>query len=400
MIIGIPREIMRQESRVSALPNTVREYIAMGFEVLVESQAGAGVYRSDDEYRQAGAKIVEDPRTLFDQANLILKVKQPLFNEVAGEHETALMREGSTLITFLHPAAPGSHSNIRALQQRKITAFTMDSIPRIPRAQRMDALTSMSTVSGYKAVLIAAEHFPRFIPIMGTASGTIEPANILVIGTGVVGLQAIATARRLGGKVQAVDIREDARKESASLKARVIGYEVPGDLAIGPGGYAKALSEEWLEKERQQLAEALKQADVVILSALVPGEIAPVLITEAMVKKMQPGSVIVDVSVDQGGNCAITEAGKEIVKHGVCICGTENIPGAVAVDATRLYASNMLEYVKNLFKQGIGIPDMDDEIVQESIVTCQGRIHHKGTLKAMCQASSSVAEPGRMKLNA
>jgi NAD(P) transhydrogenase subunit alpha len=383
MIIGIPREIMRHENRVSALPDTVREYVAMGFEVLVESHAGAGVFRADAEYIDAGANIVEDARALFDQSDLVLKVKQPLFNEIAAEHETEMLKEGSVLITFLHPAAPGSHKNITALQQRNITAFTMDSIPRIPRAQRMDALTSMSTVSGYKSILIAAEHFPRFVPIMGTANGTIDPANILVIGAGVVGLQAIATGRRLGGRVQAVDIREDARKESGSLKAKVVGFEVPDDLAIGRGGYASALANDWLERERQHILGAVKQADIIILSALVPGEIAPVLITEAMVKEMNPGSVIVDVSIDQGGNCALTEAGKEIVKYDVCICGTENIPGTVAVDASWLYANNMLEYVRNLFKNGIGSPDLDDEIVRQSIVTCSKQIHHKGTLKAM-----------------
>jgi NAD(P) transhydrogenase subunit alpha len=400
MIIGIPREIMRQENRVSALPDTVREYVAMGFEVLVESHAGAGVFHSDDEYLKAGATIVKDPRTLFDQSDMILKVKQPLFNELTAAHETEMLREGSVLITFLHPAAPGSHKNIKALQQRNITAFTMDSIPRIPRAQKMDALTSMSTVSGYKAVLIAAEHFPRFIPIMGTANGTIEPASVLVIGAGVVGLQAIATARRLGGRVQAVDIREEARQESGSLKAKVIGFEVPDDLAIGQGGYANALSDDWLEKERHHIMDAVRHADIIILSALVPGEIAPVLITEAMVKEMNPGSVIVDVSIDQGGNCSLTEAGKETVKHDVCICGTENIPGAVAVDASWLYANNMLEYVKNLFKNGIGTPDLDDEIVQQSIVTCNGRIHHRGTLKAMCQVSPTGVDSGRVKLSA
>jgi len=183
-----------------------------------------------------------------------------------------------------------------------------------------------------------------------------------------------------------VDIREDARKESGSLKAKVIGYEVPDELAIGSGGYAQALPEDWLVKEQQHIISAVKQADIIILSALVPGEIAPVLITEEMLREMNPGSVIVDVSIDQGGNCALTQAGKEIVKYDVCICGAANIPGGVAVDASWLYANNMLEYVRNLFKNGIGKPDIEDEIVRQSIVTCRGRIHHKGTLKAMGQA--------------
>jgi NAD(P) transhydrogenase subunit alpha len=357
----------------------------MGFDVLVESEAGAGVFHCDDEYIRAGAKIVEDPHTLFDQSDIVLKVKQPVFNAQLSEHEAEMLREGSTLITFLHPAAPTSHEIIRVLQQRNISSFTMDSIPRVPRAQKMDALTSMSTVSGYKAVLMAAEHFPRFVPIMGTANGTIKPATVLIIGAGVVGLQAIATARRLGASVQSVDIREDARRESGSLKAKVIGYEVSDELAVGSGGYARALPDSCLEKERQHIEAAVQKSDIIILSALVPGEVAPILITEEMVSMMRPGSVIVDVSIDQGGNCALTEAAKDVVTHDVCICGAQNIPGSVAVDASWLYASNMLEYVKNLFKNGIGKPDLKDEIVQQSLVTCKGRIHHRGTLKAMGQ---------------
>ena len=396
MIIGIPREIMRHEYRVSALPDMVPDYVEMGFDVVVESGAGAGVFRSDEEYERAGALIVEGPQALFDQADIVLKVKQPLPNEKTGLNEAEMLREGSVLITFLHPAAPGSHRVVKLLQAGNVTSFTMDSIPRTPRAQKMDALTSMSTVSGYKSVLMAAERFPRFVPIMCTAGRTIQPANVLVIGTGVVGLQAIATARRLGGRVKVVDIRDEARKEAGSLKAEVVGFEVPDELAIGTGGYAMALSDDWLAKERQHIRADVEEADIIILSALVPGEMAPVLITEDMVRQMRAGSVIVDVSIDQGGNCAVAEAGKEVVKYDVCICGSENIPGSVAMDSSRLYATNMVEYVKNLFKQGTDVMDLDDDIVQQSIVTHQGRILHKGTLKSMRQVRAMTATTARV----
>jgi len=294
-----------------------------------------------------------------------------------------MMREGAILITFLHPAAPANHEVVRMLCDRNITSFTMDSIPRISRAQKMDALTSMSTVTGYKSVLIAANRFPRFIPMTGTAIGTIKAARFLMVGAGVVGLQAIATAKRLGGSVSAIDISDAARKAAESLGARVAGFEVPPELAVGEDGYAKALPAEWLEKETQALAPLLGQTDILILSALVPGEVAPVLVTEDMVERMQPGSVIVDVAIDQGGNCVLTRPGCEIVRHGVLIPGLLNIPGSMPVHASWLYANNMLHYFKNLFKSGPGAPDFADDIVRRTLVTHGRSIVHQGTLKAM-----------------
>lgn len=384
MVIGIPREIMEEERRVAALPETVKEYVAMGFTVLVEASAGAGVFQPDEAYRRAGAEIVPTAQALFDRADIVLKVKQPCFNREAQKHESQMLRQGSLLITFLHPAAPSNHETVRALRDRRITSFTMDGIPRTSRAQRMDALTSMSTVTGYKSMLIAASHFPRFVPMIGTALGTIQPAHVLVVGAGVVGLQAIATAKRLGGVITAVDIRAEARREAGSLKGtQIAGFEVPDELAHGEGGYARALPPEWLERERALLRSLVPQADIIILSALVPGEVAPVLITADMVAGMKPGSVIVDVSIDQGGNCELTQAGREIVQHDVYVCGTANIPGSMAVDASWLYANNMLQYVKNLFKNGPGRPDLEDEIVKHSLVTLDGAIVHAGALKAM-----------------
>lgn len=393
MILGIPKEILDDELRVAALPETVTEYVKMGFEVLVQASAGEGALHGDAEYVAAGARLVGEPAELYAASDIIVKVKQPWFNRQAGKHEVEMMKAGAVLVSFLHPAAPPNHETIRLLASRGITALTMDDIPRISRAQTMDALTSMSTVTGYKSVLLAANRFPRFVPMIGTAIGIIKAAKFLVVGTGVVGLQAIAAAKRLGGSIQAVDIKEDARKAAGSLGARLAGFEVPPELALGEGGYARALPSEWIEKERQALAPLVREADIVILSALVPGEVAPVLITEEMLRAMRPGSVIVDVSIDQGGNCALSEPGREMVKHGVHLLGLWNIPGSMPVHASWLYAHNVLHYVANLFKEGLK-PDLDDEIVRHSLVTHQGKIVHPGTLKAMSQSQSPAPGTG------
>ena len=385
MILGIPKEILDNELRVAALPETVAEYVKMGFEVLVQSSAGEGALRADAEYEKSGATIVGDPQALFAASDVIVKVKQPWLNKETGRHEVEMMRPGYVLVSFLHPAAPPNHALIKMLAERSITALTMDDIPRISRAQTMDALTSMSTVTGYKSVLIAANRFPKFVPMIGTAIGTIKAAKFLVIGIGVVGLQAIATAKRLGGSIKAVDIKEDARKAADSLGAKIAGFEVPPEVAVGEGGYAHALPPAWVEKEREALGPLVQEADIVILSALVPGEVAPVLITEEMLRKMKPGSVIVDVSIDQGGNCAVTEPGCETIRHEIHLVGLWNIPGFMPVHASWLYVHNVLHYLTNLFKQGLDKPDLDDEIVRHSLVTHEGRIVHQGTLKAMSQ---------------
>jgi H+-translocating NAD(P) transhydrogenase subunit alpha len=383
MIIGIPKEILERERRVAALPENVAAYVTMGFEVLVESTAGEGAFRSDDDYRQAGATVVNDVEDLFNRADVILKVKQPYFNKKLGKHEADMIPEGRVLITFIHPATPSNHDMVRKLRDRNITALTMDSIPRTSRAQSMDCLTAMSTVSGYKAMLLAACHLPVFVPMMGTAVGVLKQAKVLAVGVGVVGLQAIATAKRLGADITAVDIRQDARMGAQSLGAKVAGFEVPVEVATGEGGYAKALSEEWLQKERDLLTPLLTEVDVVVLSALVPGEAAPVLVTEEMVNSMKPGSVIMDISIDQGGNCALTRPGEEYLHGRVLVSGLANIPGSVPVHSSWMYASSLAEYVKNLFKGGPGAMDLQDDIVRHSMVTHAGKIVHEGTLKAM-----------------
>ncbi len=383
MRIGVPKEIMTNENRVAAVPETVVKFKQLGFEVIVETDAGRGVFQGDDVYAKAGARIAPDAKTVYEQADVILKVKEPMFDEKQGRHEMDLLREKQILIAFLHPAAPANHGMVKQLRDRRVTAFSMDAIPRISRAQRMDALTSMSTITGYKAILLAANRFPKFIPMVGTAIGMIKPANILVVGAGVVGLQAIATGKRLGGVVKIVDIRPNARTEAESLGAKVAGFEMPVELAVADGGYAKALPEEWLLREREAIEGAVQEADIVVLSALVPGEVAPVLITEKMVARMKPGSTIIDVSIDQGGNCALTEPGAEVVRHGVYLCGIKNIPGSVPVHSTWLYANNMYYFVEHLFSQGVGVIKENDEIVRSSLIASEGKILHAGTLKAL-----------------
>jgi len=384
--ICVPKEILLEEDRVAVIPETVSKYLSMGFAVAVESGAGKGVFAKDEDYEKAGAKIVADVRDLYAMADVILKVKQPELHPTLKIHEVDMMPEGSTLITFLHPAAPQCHAMVRKLRDRRITSFTMDGIPRISRAQQMDALTSMSTVTGYKSVLLAANLMPRFIPMIGTAIGAINPAKFLIVGTGVVGLQAIATAKRLGGIIRAVDIRVQAQKEAGSLGAKLVDFQVPPDLAIGEGGYAKALPKEWLGKEQERLLPEVAEADCVILCALVPGEVAPILVTESMLERMKPGSVIIDVSVDQGGNCGATVKGAVVEKRGVYICGIQNIPGQMAVHASWLYANNIYHFVENMYKNGRRTPDYEDEIVHHSLVTHQGKILFAGALKAMGEA--------------
>ncbi|MCC7155639.1 MAG: NAD(P) transhydrogenase subunit alpha [Bryobacterales bacterium] len=392
MVIGIPREILENEYRVAALPETVAEYVRLGFSVLVESGAGQGAYRPDQEYASAGAEIVPSAEALYSRSDLILKVKQPCFNRVSGKHEAEMIRRGSMLITFLHPAAPANHEIVEMLRERNITALTMDSIPRISRAQPMDALTSMSTITGYRSTLIAAMHLPKFVPMIGMAVGTTKPARFLIIGAGVVGLQAIATVKRLGGVVEALDIRPAARQAAQSLGAKVAGFDMPPHLAVDGADQAQPLPAEWLERERAAILPLLEKTDVVISSALVPGQVAPVLITESMVAAMKPGSVIVDVAIDQGGNCACTRPGSEYSAHGVFVCGILNIPGAMPVHASWLYSSNVLEFVKHLFRSPDRRPDLDDELARPALVTHAGRLLHQGAIKAMSMAHHTVEE--------
>lgn len=382
MRIAIPKEIMTNERRVAATPETVTKYRGLGHEVFVEAGAGAGIYADDGAYQNAGAMVVGGVQSLLALADLVLKVKQPMFNAAVGMHEVDMISSESTLVTFLHPASPENHDMVRKLRDRNITSFTMDGIPRISRAQPMDALTSMSTCTGYRAILDAATLLPKFVPMLTTATGTMRPAEVLVIGAGVVGLQAIATAKRLGAITRAWDIRSAARAGAASLGAKVDGFEIPDPIAMGEGGYAKALSQEWLARERAAIAPFIAKADIVICSALVPGAMAPLIVTAEMVRSMKRGSVLVDVSIDQGGNCEVTKPGEVITVQDVVVSGIQNIPGKMPVHATQLYAENLFKFVENLLKREDG-PDLDDPIISGSLVTMGGRILYKPALAVL-----------------
>ncbi len=383
LVFGVPKEIMAGERRVAAIPETVKKMVSNGAKVLVERGAGLGSFFSNEEYEDAGATLVDNVEELFAQADVILKVKEPLFNDKVGKHEVDMMHAGQVLVTFLHPAAPANHEMIKNLTAKGVTALTLDGIPRISRAQAMDALTSMSTVAGYKAVIMAADRIPKFVPMIGSAVGMIPPATVTVLGAGVAGLQAIATAKRLGAVVYAADIRPDAAEHAKSLGAKIIETGVPAEIAIGEGGYARSLPQEWVVKEQEALFDTIAKSDIVVATALVPGRMAPILITEEMVKAMKPGSAIVDVSIDQGGNCELTVGGQVVEKYGVSIDGTKNIPGMVPASATTMFAKNMINFINNMIKDGQVIIDMNDEITASTLVCKDGKLVHAGTREAM-----------------
>ncbi len=378
--IGVPKEIMEGERRAAVTVDTVKKIVNQGGVVLIEKGVGTGAYITDEDYEKAGAVIISEAEEVYAQADIILKVKEPQFNEALQRHEVDLMKNGQYLICFLHPASPENREMVQKLVERKVVAYTLDSIPRISRAQSMDALTSMSTVAGYKSVLTAAGRISKFVPMIGTAVGMNKPATVLVIGAGVAGLQAIATAKRLGAQVYVVDIRADALEQAKSLGAKVIDPEIPADIAVGEGGYAKKLPAEWLQKERNLIKGYITQADIVILTALIPGKAAPVLITEEMIASMKPGSAVIDVAVDQGGNCAVTVPGKVVYKYQVSIDGTKNIPAGVPVSSTWMFAHNIYNFLVYLMERK-GKPDEDDEILSACLVTKDGRLLHSGALE-------------------
>lgn len=383
MIIGIPREIMHGERRVSATPETVGKMVKDGAAVLVEKAAGEGAFYNDSQYMSAGAQIISDCAELYRKAEVILKVKEPLFNSEKNCSEIDMMHKGQYLITFIHPASPINHAMVKSMAEKGIIGLTLDGIPRISRAQNMDALTSMSTCAGYKGMLMAASDLSKFIPQIFCAVGMIKPCNVMIIGAGVAGLQAIATAKRLGAVVYAADIRPDAVEQAGSLGAKIVDTGIPKEIAVGEGGYANPLPEKWLAIERETLKDAIAQMDIVFCSALVPSRIAPVLLTEDIVKSMAPGSVIVDISIDQGGNCAITTPGETSVKHGVTIEGIKNIPGMLPTSSTWMFANNIYNLVKFLTKDNKIVLDRNDEIVVKILTTIDGEIVHAGAREAM-----------------
>ena len=383
MVIGIPKEIMHGEGRVSAIPETVAKLRADGYDVLVEKTAGEGAFFPDEDYAAAGATLIADCEELYAKSDIILKVKEPQFNHAKGKHEVDMMHKGQYLITFIHPASPVNHEMVKNMAAKGVISLTLDGVPRISRAQKMDALSSMSTCAGYKGILMAANDLTKFMPPIFCAVGQVRPCNVLVIGTGVAGLRALATAKGLGAITYAADIRPAAAEQAQSLGAKIVDTGVPAEVGVGEGGYANALSEEWLVKERAALADTIKEMDIVFCSALVPSKLAPVILTEELVKTMKPGAVIVDISIDQGGNCEITDPGVTSVKHRVTIEGIKNIPGMLPTSSTWMFSHNIYNLVKYLTKDGTIALDTNDDIVKGILTTIDGEVVHKGALEAM-----------------
>ena len=383
MIIGIPKEIMHDEARVAATPETVRKFVQDGFTVLVERGAGDGALYHDEDYIGAGAEMLDNPEEIYSRAEMILKVKEPLMNEALNKHEVDMMHKGQVLITFIHPASPVNHKMVKDLTARGVTAITLDGIPRISRAQNMDALTSMSTCAGYKGILMAADRLTTFVPPMFTAVGQIKPAKVMVIGVGVAGLQALATAKRLGAITYAADIRPMAVENASSLGAKTVDTTVPPELAVAEGGYANRLPADVLIREQEALKASIQEMDIVFCSALIPGKVAPIIITEEMVKGMKKGSVIVDISIDQGGNCEITPKGGIETRYGVTLMGVKNIPGLLPTSSTWMFSNNLYNLVSYLVKDGTLVLDRDDEIVRKSLVCIDGELVHQGAREAM-----------------
>ena len=376
MKLGVPKEIQENETRVALIPQSVKKLTQKGIDVLVESKAGEAGFFTDKEYEEAGAKIIKEIQELYSTSELIIKVRKPEFNDKIGRHEIDLMKEEATLVSLLQPSA--NIDTVQKLVTRKISALSLDNIPRITRAQSMDVLSSMSTVSGYKAVLIAAEYLPKFFPMLMTAAGTVAPAKVFIIGAGVAGLQAIGTAKRLGAIVEVFDTRAVVKEQTESLGAKFVALDLGNEQTEGEGGYAKQVSKELHQRELELIGNHIKKSDVVITTAQVPGKRAPILITEDMVKEMQPGSVIVDLAADQGGNCELTELGKKVLKYSVIICGFLNLPASMPIHASQMFSKNMESIINHLVKNNQINLDLNDEINKGALITHKGIILHEG----------------------
>jgi NAD(P) transhydrogenase subunit alpha len=362
--VAVPKELTHDERRVALVPDTAVKLIAAKLDVAVQAGAGAGAFIPDEAYQQAGAKIVTHGADLLKDAGAVLKVQAPMPSEVE------LLAKDTVLISFLQPATQGDV--VKALARRGVTAFSLELLPRISRAQSMDALSSQASAAGYKAVLIAAETLGKFFPMMMTAAGTVAPSRVLVMGAGVAGLQAIATARRLGAVVSAYDVRPAVKEEVQSLGATFI--ELPLETQEGEGGYAREQSEEFLRKQRQLIGEHVAKSDVVITTAAVPGRRAPLLVTGEMVHGMRPGSVIVDLAAETGGNVELTRPGEVVDVNGVTIVGTRNIPSTMPLTTSQLFARNVANLLLHLVKDGAINLDFSDEITKGACVTHAGEI--------------------------
>jgi H+-translocating NAD(P) transhydrogenase subunit alpha len=369
--IAVPRERVDGERRVALVPESCGKLVKAGLRVLVEAGAGEPAFFADAAYRDAGAEVVVDTAQLFASADLLLKVQPPIASPATGRHEAEMLREGAMLLGTLVPSR--NQDAVRRLAEHKVTSFATDLIPRITRAQAMDTLSSMANIAGYRAVLLAAVELPKYLPMMMTAAGTVSPARVFVIGAGVAGLQAIATARRLGAVVEATDTRPAVREQVESLGARFAGVET-GESAQDAGGYAKQLSEEFYRRQALLIGERCAAADIVITTALIGGVTAPRLITAEMVARMRPGSVIVDLAAEAGGNCELTRPGGSAVVNGVAILGPTNLPSEMPWHASTLYSRNLTAFVLAFWKDGAFNLDLGDEIIKGAMVTHGGEV--------------------------
>jgi NAD(P) transhydrogenase subunit alpha len=377
MKIGVAKERRPHEARVAVSPDTVKKYVGLGASVAIETGAGSGANIPDEAFKAAGAEITPDEASALKDADLVLKVQRPLTAAEGGPDELALLKPGAVLVGILSPH--GAKDQVQQYAAKGVVSFAMEFMPRITRAQVMDVLSSQSNLAGYKAVVDAASEFGRAFPMMMTAAGTIAPARVLVMGAGVAGLQAIATARRLGAIVSATDVRPAAKEQVESLGATFVAVmDEEFKQAETAGGYAKEMSDAYKQKQAALTAETIKKQDIVITTALIPGRKAPVLVSEEMVKTMKPGSVIVDLAVEQGGNCPLAEPGKVVVKHGVKIVGHLNLPSRLATDASSLYARNLLAFVSLMIdKESKGLKiNWEDEIIKGTALTRDGKVVH------------------------
>jgi NAD(P) transhydrogenase subunit alpha len=378
MKIAVPRETAEGETRVALTPQTAQALIGDGVEVIVERGAGEASFISDESFAEAGATIVPDVGALYSQADVIVRVGRPSHEEIGMLHAGTVLI--GTLGTLANPQLAA------ALAKAGVTAISMDAIPRITRAQSMDTLSSQATVGGYKAVLIAADKLPKFMPLLTTAAGTVRPARGIIMGAGVAGLMAIGSARRLGAVVEATDVRPVVKEQVQSLGATFIEVEMTEEekaKAETAGGYATEMSEDYKRRQAELIAERVKEADFVITTALIPGRPAPRLVTDEMVRSMKPGSVIVDMAAEMGGNVEGTEADKEVVRHGVTIVGLTNLPASMPGSATQMYAKNMQTLLKHLIHDGKIEPDFTDEITSGATITHGGNVVHEATAKAL-----------------
>jgi NAD(P) transhydrogenase subunit alpha len=372
LIIGVPKEIYPGERRVALVPAVLPTLTKAGFEVHIQAGAGIEAGYPDSVYSDKGAKIVGDRAAVFSAADIVVQVLCYGSNDKTGEQDLALFRRNQILVGFLRPF--GAAEVVEQIAHTGVTAFSVELMPRTTRAQSMDALSSMATVSGYKAVLVAADSHPRIFPMLTTAAGTVTPARVLVIGVGVAGLQALATARRLGAVISAYDVRPAVKEQVQSLGGRFVELAIEAKDAQDARGYARAQDEDFYRRQRELLGKTVQESDVVITTAVIPGKKAPVLVTEEMVKGMAPGSVVVDLAAERGGNCDITEAGQSVVKHGVTIIGPINLASEVPYHASMMYARNITAFLTYVIKDQKLNLNLSDQIVSDTLLTHAGEI--------------------------